>query len=65
MLALIVVALAILACSQRNRRSTATAQDTETGKGIKLNESNNSPKFVVLMAGDNIPTYVAAPVAVN
>ncbi|KAK1438949.1 hypothetical protein QVD17_04762 [Tagetes erecta] len=66
MLGLIVIALAILACSQRNRQSTPAAHDSETGKGImKHLQSNNSPKFVVVMAGDKIPTYVAAPAGVN
>ncbi|KAI3713107.1 hypothetical protein L1987_71678 [Smallanthus sonchifolius] len=66
MLALIVVALVILACSQRNRRSATAGLDIETGKATKLREESHvSPKFVVIMAGDNVPTYLAAPAGVK
>ncbi|PWA44918.1 hypothetical protein CTI12_AA478710 [Artemisia annua] len=61
MLAMIVVALVILACSQRNRRNDF---DVENGKIEKIQDTG-SPKIVVIMAGDNLPTYMAAPVVLN
>ncbi|KAF5779440.1 putative protein glutamine dumper [Helianthus annuus] len=63
MLAMIVVALVILTCYQR---SATAGQDIETGKPTKLEDGSNvSPKFVVILAGDNIPTYFAAPAGVK
>ncbi|KAL7610539.1 hypothetical protein Lser_V15G12878 [Lactuca serriola] len=67
MLALIVVALVILACSQRHRRPAAISdQDVESGKAVMFHdEAYSSPKIVVIMAGDEIPTYLATPAGVN
>ncbi|KAI3520929.1 hypothetical protein L1887_10384 [Cichorium endivia] len=75
MLALVMVALFMLACSQWRGRSTPTGGDY-TGGGEHpqkttphvcnaSDESNVYPKMVVVMAGDEIPTYLAAPVHVH
>nr|GEW15249.1 protein glutamine dumper 2-like [Tanacetum cinerariifolium] len=67
-LALITVALVILACSQR--RSRENGGDIESGgdneKSIKAvhnggDAADVSPKMVVIMAGDEVPTYLATP----
>ncbi|KAK1432964.1 hypothetical protein QVD17_09867 [Tagetes erecta] len=67
-LALITVALIILACAQRKRRS---AGDIETGDDDAQKPAtvtyngcdgeDNTPKVVVIMAGDEVPTYLATP----
>nr|XP_043618397.1 protein GLUTAMINE DUMPER 2-like [Erigeron canadensis] len=67
-LALITVALIILACSQRKRRT----EDIESGvvddsQKVTTNVYNggdgidSSPKLAVIMAGDEVPTYLATP----
>lgn len=64
MLSMIIVALVILACSQRNRPSTAT--DVENGKAAMFyDDADVSPKVVVIMAGDKVPTYLAKPAGVK
>ncbi|KAI3722497.1 hypothetical protein L2E82_33536 [Cichorium intybus] len=75
MLALVMVALFMLACSQWRGRSAATGGDyTEGGEHPQKStphvcnasdESNVCPKIVVVMAGDELPTYLAAPVHVH
>ncbi|GJT66008.1 glutamine dumper 2-like protein [Tanacetum coccineum] len=70
-LALITVALVILACSQRRRRLAGeNGGDIESGgdneKSIKAvhnggDAADVSPKMVVIMAGDEVPTYLATP----
>ncbi|KAI3768440.1 hypothetical protein L2E82_19115 [Cichorium intybus] len=70
-LALIVVALVILACTQRRRRlATNGGGDIENGgdaqKVAKLEYNSGdgkdaTPKIVVIMAGDELPTYLATP----
>ncbi|KAK9067142.1 hypothetical protein SSX86_014467 [Deinandra increscens subsp. villosa] len=70
-LALITVALVILACSQRKRRLAAVGGgDIETGddtqKPVMTNfnrcdGAGGGPKIVVIMAGDEVPTYLATP----
>ena len=71
LLALITVALVILACSQRRRRLAGeNGGDIESGgdneKSIKAvcnggDGDDVSPKMVVIMAGDEVPTYLATP----
>ncbi|KAJ0704188.1 putative protein glutamine dumper [Helianthus annuus] len=69
MLVLIAVALLVLACSQWRLRSDG---DRVTGGGDHVqkvalhvcnggDETNVSPKIAVIMAGDQLPTYLAAP----
>ncbi|PWA50500.1 hypothetical protein CTI12_AA470160 [Artemisia annua] len=71
-LSLITVALLILACSQRRRRIAGeNGGDIENGgdnneKSIKAvcnggDADDVSPKMVVIMAGDEVPTYLATP----
>ncbi|XP_023745076.1 protein GLUTAMINE DUMPER 2 [Lactuca sativa] len=74
-LALIVVALIILACSQRRRRLEANGSgDIESGgddqKAAKAvynggEGADDTPKIVVIMAGDELPTYLATPTDVT
>ncbi|GJW44177.1 glutamine dumper 2-like protein [Tanacetum coccineum] len=65
MLAMIVVVLVVLACSQRNMLFDPTNDfDVEMGKIEKIQDTG-SPKTVVIMAGDNVPTYIATPSVVN
>ncbi|KAI3669916.1 hypothetical protein L6452_41396 [Arctium lappa] len=71
-LSLIVVALIILACSQRKRRPAEAGGDVESGgeprKTVTAvynggDGTDNTPKVVVIMAGDELPTYLATPAA--
>ncbi|GJY44864.1 glutamine dumper 2-like protein [Tanacetum coccineum] len=65
------LALVILACSQRRRRLAGeNGGDIESGgdneKSIKAvhnggDAADVSPKMVVIMAGDEVPTYLATP----
>ncbi|CAI9272606.1 unnamed protein product [Lactuca saligna] len=76
MLALILVALIMLACSKWRTQSTATGagEDIEGGdehpqKVARYvcndgDESKVSPEIVVVMAGDQLPSYLAAPARV-
>ncbi|KAM0032138.1 putative protein glutamine dumper [Helianthus debilis subsp. tardiflorus] len=68
-LALITVALIILACSQRKRR-LAGGDDIESGDHAQkpataacngCDGADYGPKIVVIMAGDDVPTYLATP----
>ncbi|KAI3726200.1 hypothetical protein L1987_65997 [Smallanthus sonchifolius] len=73
-LALIIVALIILACSQRQRRLAGDgAGDIERGDDAQKAATatyngcdgvDPSPKIVVIMAGDEVPRYLATPAAV-
>lgn len=79
MLALIAFALLILACSYRrhsgrrlNRRGGTGNTDLESGGGEKEGESGVvesakvfEEKILVIMAGDEKPTYLATPVCAN
>ncbi|KAL4577340.1 hypothetical protein LXL04_013448 [Taraxacum kok-saghyz] len=76
MLALIMVALIMLACSQWRSQSTATGGDDIEGGtenplkaskhvGIAGEKSNFSPEVFVVMAGDELPSYLAAPAHVS
>ncbi|XP_076931414.1 protein GLUTAMINE DUMPER 1-like [Bidens hawaiensis] len=67
-LALIAIALIILACSQRKRRLTGgdieSGDDTHKASKAAYNGCNgvdDGPKIVVIMAGDEVPTYLATP----
>ena len=69
-LLLIVVALVILACSQRRRRSAAGSDVENSNESQKTantvfngsDETDKTPKVVVIMPGDQLPTYLATPV---
>lgn len=70
-LALIVVALLILACSERKRRLAAVdggdieqGDDSQKPDKVMFNSGDgvdSTPKVVVIMAGDEVPTYLATP----
>ncbi|KAJ8430834.1 hypothetical protein Cgig2_034161 [Carnegiea gigantea] len=67
LLGLIAAALVILACSFRKRPSPSASDDDEwavPGKRTAL-ELDPGPKIVVIMAGDDKPTYLAKPVPPN
>ena len=65
MLALISVALVILVCSYRKRAnsesSSASAEDNNMKQAMP--KINSEPEVLVIMAGDNKPTYLAKPIS--
>lgn len=67
MLALISAALVVLICSYRKRayhQSSASAQEQDPNtKPTNSDTTDSEPKVVVIMAGDNNPTYLANPTA--
>ncbi|GMN57612.1 hypothetical protein TIFTF001_026727 [Ficus carica] len=70
MLGLITVALVILACSHRkpspapNSGAATNVSNTEEKPAVQVNVvvDSDQPKIVVIMAGDDMPTYLAKPV---
>ncbi|XP_011032792.1 PREDICTED: protein GLUTAMINE DUMPER 2-like [Populus euphratica] len=67
MLALIAVSLIILACSYRKSSSSSSSDPEAQEKSVKQVEmrAEMEPKIVVIMAGDDNPTYLADPVSCN
>ncbi|KAL6009166.1 hypothetical protein ACLOJK_022393 [Asimina triloba] len=69
MLLLITVALIILACSyhrSRRRNSQQLRDDEKPSKAASAGvEVDTEPKIVVIMAGEDQPTFIAKPVVVN
>ncbi|XP_073298272.1 protein GLUTAMINE DUMPER 6-like [Primulina huaijiensis] len=65
MLLLIATALIILACSYRksSSRSTDHGGDKATQLPTAVSASDNRPKIVVIMAGDDNPTRLAVPIS--
>lgn len=64
MLLLITVALFILVCSYRKRSSTSSSSGDEEKPPKPMNGEiidSGEPKIVVIMAGDDKPTYLATP----
>ena len=63
-LLLIAVALIILVCSYRKRASNSSGEDEEKPAMKMMNNTgvDSEPKIVVIMAGDDKPTYLAKPV---
>lgn len=62
MLALIGVALVILACSHLKRSSTSPTDHSEDDLKSPLPAVDHAePKIVVIMPGDDKPTYIATP----
>lgn len=63
MLGLIAVALVILACSySKSRSSSPSDAEEKPAKPVNV-EVDSEPKIVVIMAGDDNPTYLAKPVS--
>ncbi|KAL5582040.1 hypothetical protein UlMin_014482 [Ulmus minor] len=64
MLGLITVALAILACSYRksspNSETPSQEKPANTPENVVV---DSEPKIVVIMAGDDNPTYLAKPIS--
>lgn len=64
MLGLIAVALLILACSYGKTFSNSPSDAEEKQAKSTVNmKADSEPKVVVIMAGDDIPTYLAKPVS--
>lgn len=64
MLSLIAIALIILACSCRksSSRSQSDARDEKPVKPVNL-EADEDPNVVVIMPGEDNPTFLAKPVS--
>ncbi|KAJ6684470.1 hypothetical protein OIU85_008098 [Salix viminalis] len=68
MFGLVAVALMILACSYRKSSSSSASTDPEAQeKSVQRGQmkAEMEPKIVVIMAGDDSPTYLAMPVSCN
>ncbi|KAF3957696.1 hypothetical protein ACB098_01G220300 [Castanea mollissima] len=64
MLGLIAVALSILACSYGKTFSNSPSDADQEKQAKAVNtKADSEPKVVVIMAGDDIPTYLAKPVS--
>ncbi|KAH1129431.1 hypothetical protein J1N35_000809 [Gossypium stocksii] len=63
MLGLIAIALVILACSFResSRSSNDEAEEKPAKQPVAAMQLEMEPKIVVIMAGDENPTYIANP----
>ncbi|XP_020234406.1 protein GLUTAMINE DUMPER 2 [Cajanus cajan] len=60
---LISVALMILICSQRKHVFESSAEGEETEEAIPQNiEVEYEPRILVIMAGDDKPTYLGKPI---
>ncbi|CAK7335187.1 unnamed protein product [Dovyalis caffra] len=68
MLGLIAMSLIILACSYRKSSSDSSSDPEAQEKSVKQVDEMKAemePKIVVIMAGDDNPTYLANPVSCN
>ena len=77
MLGLITVALVILACTNRKNSSSSSSRTPNSAPAaavgvqekpaaqVEVFVDPGEPKIVVIMAGDNKPTYLAKPVISN
>ncbi|KAA8530499.1 hypothetical protein F0562_005208 [Nyssa sinensis] len=66
MLGLIALALIILACSMRKSSSDQSSSEVEekpAANPVNLPQPEMEPKIVVIMAGDDNPTYLAKPLS--
>ncbi|XP_030482063.2 protein GLUTAMINE DUMPER 6 [Cannabis sativa] len=67
MLLLISLALLLLICSYRKRYSSSVDENDENksstnhNKNVNGEDEDDGPKIVVIMAGDEAPTYLATP----
>ncbi|XP_027358914.1 protein GLUTAMINE DUMPER 6-like [Abrus precatorius] len=63
MMALISLALVILICFHKKHASQLTAEGENIKHAIPLNiETDSEPKILVIMAGDDKPTYLGKPI---
>ncbi|KAJ6960344.1 hypothetical protein NC653_038390 [Populus alba x Populus x berolinensis] len=66
MFGLVAVALMILACSYRKSSpNSATDPEVQASANQVQMKAEMEPKIVVIMAGDDSPTYLANPVSCN
>lgn len=68
LMGLIATALLMLACSYRKRPSNSFDGEPigcETSRIPTSTELDTKPKFVVIMAGDEKPTFLAAPTQIQ
>jgi hypothetical protein len=66
MLGLIAVALVILACSYRKSLPDSPSDAEEKpAKPVPDMEMDSEPKIVVIMAGEDNPTYLAKPTSIT
>ncbi|KAL5723408.1 hypothetical protein ACHQM5_006814 [Ranunculus cassubicifolius] len=63
MLTLIALSLIVLVCSHRKSSANPESDDIEKAPKLSLPPPEMEPKIVVIMAGDNMPTFIAKPVA--
>ncbi|KAE8696045.1 Protein GLUTAMINE DUMPER 4 [Hibiscus syriacus] len=63
MLGLIAIALVILACSWKESSTHGDeAEEKPSKQGVAAMQLEMEPKIVVIMAGDENPTYIANPI---
>ncbi|KAK8344601.1 hypothetical protein V6Z11_A07G089300 [Gossypium hirsutum] len=63
-LILIAMALVLLACSYRKRSSNPPSDEARVNKEREMDlVLDSEPKIVVIMAGDDKPTFLAKPVS--
>ncbi|EOY03887.1 Uncharacterized protein TCM_019103 [Theobroma cacao] len=63
-LILIALALVMLACSYRKRSANSSSSQVQLKQEMAMNTVLDSePKIVVIMAGDDKPTFLAKPVS--
>ncbi|KDP24334.1 hypothetical protein JCGZ_25630 [Jatropha curcas] len=63
-IALISAVIVILACSRKNSSLNLSSEDQQENPAARLELDMavlDEPKIVVIMAGDNLPTYIAMP----
>ncbi|KMT18739.1 hypothetical protein BVRB_2g028610 [Beta vulgaris subsp. vulgaris] len=66
-LGVISISLLILVCSYLFKKKHSSASFIDIEKQVSINDVvgvNDVPKVVVIMAGDNKPTYIAMPINV-
>ncbi|PKU78647.1 Protein GLUTAMINE DUMPER 4 [Dendrobium catenatum] len=64
---LITLALIILTCTKRNPSDTSSTSPSETAGKLPVNAGvlDIEPKIVVIMAGDEKPTFLARPFSLD
>ncbi|KAL5723406.1 hypothetical protein ACHQM5_006812 [Ranunculus cassubicifolius] len=63
MLVLIALSLLILVCTHRKSSASTESEDIEKGPKLSVQPPETEPKVIVIMAGDNMPTFIANPVS--
>jgi hypothetical protein len=65
MMGLIAVALLVLLCTRRkpsgsSRRGSGATAESASARGTKMAPLDREPKVVVIMAGDQMPSFIAS-----